>query len=365
MSPFRILALALPAAAIAAIAAPVAVASAAPAAGQVRAPRAGGLTWHSLKLLNGWQIDSAMGSRSPSWAISGGIVYLGGVIMQSTPGGTTFAQLPVGARPTMTQDAEVPAGGTSLNGYVIVSPTGALSVGPQEYAAERQAVSLAGVSFPVAATIRHKLVLASGWQTVAGGGAPAYTVVGGLVHLSGDFRHSGTGTSTVFATLPHAEAPAHNQYAEVYTQGGITGELVVGSNGNLSVQWGKSLVRTSLASATFPLAGTRLTKLTLSNNWKPAAAALGTGIPSYALSGGIVCLSGAITNSKTTAPMAFATLPPAIRPLHTVFTIADIKNGSGALIGVSLAGQTLIDSSSPTFARLMTSLASVCYPVSA
>ncbi len=53
--------------------------------------------------------------------------------------------------------------------------------------------SLAGVSFPAATTAEHKLSLLNGWQSSPPGygtGDPAYTVIGGVVHLAGAVHRS-------------------------------------------------------------------------------------------------------------------------------------------------------------------------------
>lgn len=362
MRPIRILALAVPALAIATSTVPATAAVAAQTApGRAARPALTGVTWHNLTLLNGWQ-SSSDGARTPAWAVSNGIVYLSGIIKQP-PSGTSpvVAQLPSGARPTMTQYAQIAAYHT-FSGYLTISPGGVITVGSQQYVNEKTATSLGGVSFPAAATARHKLTLVNGWQAAPGQGAPAYTVAGGMVHLSGDLKHTGTGTSNVFASLPAGTWPAHNQYIEVFTQGGITGELVVGSNGKLTAHWGLSGIRTSLASATFPLASTAIKTLPLRNGWKPAAASLGTGNPGYSQVAGVVCLSGAL-NGATATSSTFAALPTSIRPQHTVVLIADIKNGAGAMIGLGSTGLNTIDASDGLSAKQLTSLASVCYPI--
>jgi hypothetical protein len=85
--------------------------------------------------------------------------------------------------------------------------------------------SLAGVSFPAATTAGHKLSLLNGLQSSQPGfgtGAPAYTVIGGMVHLAGAL-HQTTGTNDEFAVLPAAARPARVLYLTVYTFEGSPG----------------------------------------------------------------------------------------------------------------------------------------------
>src|SRR5262249_28697291 len=68
-------------------------------AAQGRAPAAVTVTWHELNLVNGWVSSQGdWNSGDPSYAISGGVVYLSG----SLHGGishSVFAVLPKAARP--------------------------------------------------------------------------------------------------------------------------------------------------------------------------------------------------------------------------------------------------------------------------
>jgi hypothetical protein len=89
------------------------------------------LTWHKLRLLNGWQNYNG-GVRRPAWAVDAqGVVHFRGAIDQSPAGSLQFARLPVGIRPAafifMATNMFASATGriyVATNGYVYADPTG-------------------------------------------------------------------------------------------------------------------------------------------------------------------------------------------------------------------------------------------------
>lgn len=331
-------------------------------------PAITGPTWNALKLANGWQPKipiATPGTGSPSWTVSNGIVYLSGGIHQPAGTSPAAARLAAAARPAKTQLVEVVMGGGP--GFVKITPDGWITVGvqhPSQYPNAQLGVSLSGVSFPAAATIRHSFTVGNGWTAVAAEGSPAYTISGGMVHLSGALTRTGIGGAT-FATLPSSAWPAYSQYIQVYTDGGVTGEIIVTSHGKISAIWGHSTTLTSLAAATFPLASTTLHPLTLigASGWV-AGLGFGTGGPAFAKVGSLVCLSGSMTRGIT-GTQNFATLPASIRPVHAQYLTADTQNGAGGALEIPHSGAAFAAAFPTSWGHQFTSLASACYMVNA
>jgi len=95
------------------------------------------ITWHHLKLINGWksaQKEYGENWGYPSYAISNGVVYLSGAISNSAgPNNEAVAVLPRGYRPsTMATFAVAGASvleGDSDDGSVFVFPDGGITTG--------------------------------------------------------------------------------------------------------------------------------------------------------------------------------------------------------------------------------------------
>jgi hypothetical protein len=100
-------------------------------------------------------------------------------------------------------------------------------------------------------------------------------------------------------------------------------------------------------------------KLTLRNNWKPAGG--GVGAPSYAISLGVVYLTGAMHQPTGTA-RKFAILPRAARPKHTLWIGVFSEAKTSALLEVLPSGAMLIGGADRQF---FASLAGVSFPVGA
>src|SRR5260370_34464128 len=104
---------------------------------------------------------------------------------------------------------------------------------------------------------------------------------------------------------------------DVYTYQGTPGMLVVRNDGLIGAAQGQAVKYTSLAGVTYPAPGTAETPLTTLNGWQPGGSAEGHG-PSYYISNGLVYLDGAGPDTGSTSA-AFAALPPAARPTHTLY----------------------------------------------
>jgi len=325
---------------------------------------AAGVTWNQLSLINGWQSSqSDYNSGDPAWAVKNGMVYLSG----SMKGGSTnqFATLPPAARPAHVLYITVYTyNGTS--GFLIILPNGTMDVGAP-FSNEATYTSLAGVSFPAATTAAATLSLLNGWQSAnaaqGGTGDPAYTVSGGAVHLSGSLQQP-SGTNTEFTVLPKAARPAHVLWITVYTNQGTVGTLEIAPNGDAYAYSANAQVYTSLAGISYPTATVSQHPLALLNGWKSQPNSMaGTGTPSYAVTGGVVYLSGSIYQS-TGSNDEFAVLPVGARPVHTLYLKVFNTYTVVGVVQIDPNGQmTAWDYNAGIQAQLDTSLSALSYPV--
>lgn len=165
----------------------------------------------------------------------------------------------------------------------------------------------------------HKMTLANGWtssQSDYSSGDPAWTVLNGIVYLSGSMHQNVAGSSEV-TILPPAARPAHMTYLNVYTNNDTTGRVVIYPSGLVlagSNPSGNAVLYTSLAALSYPAAKTSLHAFALRNGWQ--AYQNNTGKPSYYVSGGMVYLYGALHQPAPSAATEFAVLPKADRPVH-------------------------------------------------
>ena len=340
------------------------------APGQLGAGRGGarqravvtGVSWHTLSLLSGWQSSQGTyNSGDPSWAVKAGVVYLSGSLHQPTAGFSEFAVLPAAARPAHSLVLPVyTVNGTT--GDLYIQPTGEMFIFASSDA--QAYTSLAGVSFPAATTAGHKLSLLDGWQSSQPGfgtGAPAYTVIGGVVHLAGAL-HQPTGTNDEFAVLPPAARPARVLYLTVYTFEDSPGILQINPDGEMSAYLGNAQSLTSLAGVSFPVAASAMHKLSLLNGWQSSQSAWDSGDPGYAVTGGVVHLSGSM-HQQAGSSLVFAVLPPAARPRHQLWITTYTFDGAVGALRIQPSGVMSAFSLSGNSAQEYTSLAGIAYPL--
>jgi len=193
---------------------------------------ASSLTEHKLTLKYGWKSSqSPDGTGDPSYDISGGVVYLSGSLHQPSGSDQIFTFLPKAARPAhILYVAMYTKGGTT--GELIIDPDGAI----QAYGADsRFFTSLAGVSFPAAKIIRHKLALLPGWTSERAAlqtGDPSYSIVRGVVYLSGAMIRA-LGTGDEFAVLPKSARPAHTLYVKAWMSAFAVGTVLIKPDGTM------------------------------------------------------------------------------------------------------------------------------------
>jgi hypothetical protein len=189
------------------------------------------VTWHKLNLINGWQsAQSIYHTGDPAYAIKGGVVYISGSLEQPSGTRKEFAVLPRAARPARQVDLLVYAYGGRPAGLVIGSG-GAMRISDAPQSNARVFSSLATIAYPVAGARWHKLTLINKWTPgPAALGYPAFTVIAGVVFLSGAVSNVSINNLTRFAVGPRQVLAAHWLDALVYTTGGHSGHIAVGTD---------------------------------------------------------------------------------------------------------------------------------------
>ncbi|HWF79921.1 MAG TPA: hypothetical protein VN695_05000 [Streptosporangiaceae bacterium] len=209
----------------------------------------------------------------------------------------------------------------------------------------------------------HPFTLINGWKSASKKelvtGQPAWAYHNGIVYFRGAIMQPNPAGGVVFANLPKFARPAHKLYIQVYTNGDDRGILYVGNGGTLKALDGNAFTFTSLAAVSYPTAAVKSHKLTLENGWTSSQSVYGTGDPSYAVSGGVVYLSGSLHTSGTS--QLATVLPKAARPAHrmvvAVYTFDDIDVG---WVDIMPTGQVRVFGAD---APIFTSLANISYPV--
>ncbi len=320
-----------------------------------------GVTWHKLTLINGWtSSQGAFGAGDPSYAVSAGVVYLSGSLHGGT--GSDFAVLPKAARPAHWLYMTVYTLAGSI-GTLLIKPDGEIATYSAPTANAVGFTSLAGVSYPAAATAQHRLALINGWisgQHQYGTGDPSYAVRNGVVYLSGSLQG---GTAGDFGVLPPAARPSHVIYRGVYTHDGAFLHIYIEPSGFVGgYHTGTGQAFTSLAGVSFPATTVAQHNVKMLHGWRSAQNPSGTGGFSYAVISGVVHLSGAIKLPTGTSNLC-ALLPPAARPAHvqymTVFTFSDEVGTLRILPNGNVFATSL---PSALASRTLTSLAAISYP---
>jgi hypothetical protein len=99
-------------------------------------------------------------------------------------------------------------------------------------------------------------------------------------------------------------------------------------------------------------------KLTLRNGWMPSSG--GVGAPSYAISAGVVYLTGAMHQQLSDTARKFAILPRGARPKHVLWIAAFSEDSTSASLEVLPSGAMLIGGKNRQF---FASLAGVSFAV--
>lgn len=208
----------------------------------------------------------------------------------------------------------------------------------------------------------HNFTLLNGWKTAGTPklitGHPGWAINNGVVYLRGAIKQTGPITDEVFATLPKGDRPTRNLYIQVFTMNTQPGSLLITPKGNLEAFNGNARLFTSLASVSFPTSAIKGHQLTLKNGWSSSQSTYNTGDPSYAVSKGVVYLTGSLGGGAI-GKTAFI-LPPAARPAHIVYlSVYTLSGHLGGIVELFTNGHVQIYGSS---ASGYTSLANISYP---
>ena len=331
-----------------------------------------GLTWHPLTLLNGWQSSQGQwDTGDPAYAIKNGIVYLSGSLTQpgAGPGSNDeFAVLPPAARPSGEGMNLVAYTQNGTQGFIDSEPGGGLTAWSPTPSDAQGFTSLAGISYPAATTATDNLALVNGWHVQPAGTVPGltYAVTGGVVHLYGTIAQASGSSNPEFAVLPAADRPAHLAYFPFRTCGTDVGVLAIKPNGQMSVAGGEARTCSFVEGVSFPAASVTTATLSLENGWQSAQGQYATGNPAYKVTGGVVYLSGSLTQpgAGPAADEQFAVLPSSARPAHDVYITTFAYNGEPGAIEINTGGaMRAFDTGNNSNTQAFTSLAGIAYPV--
>ena len=178
------------------------------------------------------------------------------------------------------------------------------------------------------------------------------------MYLRGAIKQPNTAGGTMFATLPASARPAHNLYIQIYTSSDTPGILRIDASGSMEAFGENASTFASLAAVSYPTAAVKSHGLTLTNGWLSSQPVYGTGNPAYAVSHGVVYLSGSM-HAGTSATPAFV-LPPAARPAHLMYVSVYTLDGSTGFLAITPTGQVVPEG--PDVSGY-TSLASISFPV--
>ena len=118
---------------------------------------------------------------------------------------------------------------------------------------------------------------------------------------------------------------------------------------------------TSISGMSYPTASVKSHKFKLLNGWLSSQPTYGTGNPSYAISKGVVYLSGSLHGGGT-SPLAFM-LPKAARPAHALFiSVYTVDGDTPGEVEIEPQGEVDIAGAGSAG---YTSLATISFPVAA
>jgi hypothetical protein len=288
-------------------------------------------------------------------------VYLPGSVRETSPASVVIGQLPRAAWPARAVGVQV----YTFKGVpteLQLTADGTVLVIGSSPASARQFTSLAGVSYPAKGTVRKRLGLLHNWTTMPSGwhaGYPSYTIIDGIVHLSGAMRQV-SGGNGLFARLPRGLRPAHVLFITIDTGNNNPGVLQIEPTGQMFVGDGQAQQYSTLDGVTFPVASVGGHKLALVARWKSSQAAYNTGNPSYDVRKGVVYLAGSLHQPVSQGDV-IATLPKAVRPAHTLFYV--IFEGTMGTLEIVPSGEVWVVSTPDSNSEGFTSLASISFPL--
>jgi hypothetical protein len=292
--------------------------------------------FRNLTLQNGWT-GAPFSTSVPAAADISGVVQLKGAIATSGTNPVAFT-LPDGLAPGSDTYVKVDLC-NATNGRLFIHTDGTVTVQQKSgdpFVNAQCFTSLDGVSF-VPGGAFGKLALVNGWTGAPfSTSAPAASVTGGIVQLSGAMATSGT--NPVAFTLPAADRPATSVYVPVDLCNATNGRLLIQPSGVVTVQqqdsgFGNAQCFTSLEGASFATSAASFTALTLQNGWTNAP--FSTSSAAVRLVGGIVRFKGAVASG--TSAVLF-TLTAGFRPSTDVYVPVDLCNAKNGRLHITPSG---------------------------
>jgi hypothetical protein len=233
-------------------------------------------------------------------------------------------------------------------------------IGGSAMAAAPAAASSAPPVWPATTFIWHPIPLENGWQSASTSklvtGTPAWAISNGVVYLRGAIKQPVTDGGAIFAQLPKSVTPSHDLYINVFTADNAPGIVWLRATGAMEAYQGNADSFASLSGISYPVPTMKSHKLGLEHGWVSSQSVWNTGDPSYAISGGVVYLSGSMQGG--TSPVA-TVLPKAARPAQLL--VIQVYNYAGATGRLKILPTGQIEALGSS-AVSYTSLAGVSYP---
>ena len=336
--------------------------------------------WRQMNLMNGWQSEEGVyNTGNPAYCVTGeGMVYLSGSLAQPTAGSNEVTVLPPQAWPAHNLYLSVYTF-QGASGVLEIDTDGAVLAYNAQYQGDsKDFTSLAGISYPAVGAVTEKpLTLLNGWQSAQsewGTGDPSYSLINGIVHLSGSLDGShitpGLGEQAKeFAVLPQEARPDYCSPIETYDYAGSPGTVEIDPQGVMrSFAEGGGVYQTaaseytSLAGLAYPVANwTSWQQLNLIDGWSqvPGKCASGdNGYPSFYIKENVVYLTGTLGQVSPNGNGLFAVLPPSARPYDTLYINLSNEGDPHASLRISPDGSMYLFGPDPAG---LTSLAGLSY----
>ncbi len=292
-----------------------------------------------LDLQNGW-IEAPYGNGRPEVFQTDGVVHFKGAIAFGAS--TQAFTLPPGYRPSTRVYTHVDLCGANP-GRMQIETTGEVNVVDADGGIVNAScfVSLDGAKFLASSTASTPMVLLSGWSGAPfGTAAPSAQLIDGIVHLKGAVS-GGLAPNLFF--LPPGMRPATAVYVRVDLCQGRKGRLVISPSGDVSVNavgpLSDAQCFTSLEGASFAVATTGFTELTLQNGWTNAPFSTSNAAASMA-DDGIVRFKGAVSGGSSAL---LFTLPDSMRPTTTAWIPIDLCVTQPGRLRVQSSGEVFVE----------------------
>lgn len=306
----------------------------------------------TLTLVNDWVAYNG-GTNVPKVRLSNGIVQFRGA-MENGTAALAFT-LPANMRPAKKVFVPVDLCNAN-NGRLVVKPDGSARIEAEtEFGDAACFTSLEGAEFALNPAGQVALPLINGWTNGPYQTRPAAAaVVGGVVHLSGAIRTSGTNKQPF--VIPAGMRPGATVFVPVDLCHTRDGRLRISPSGNVTVQadtdFADAQCFTSLEGVSWVVNPTAQTALTLESGW--TGQPFHTRKPRAGLVGGVVRLSGAVENGGGST---IFTLPEALRPTKLVYVQVDLCSAANGRLIIDTTGVVDVEAQGDfTDAQCFTSL---------